>query len=133
MPRSPLLALGAGALLLSATLAAGAPTVDAAETLTAFSRADTFTQADIDRSPRGYKLAVPGVGKVYITGLRAPDGGRNCRVHKASVIEKLAANPPKPQGITWVQVGILKIPEELGGGFTCFGDGKGCYLIASRD
>ncbi len=129
------LCLGIGVALFSALLTVG--TADAkpgfaTRTATQAQLADVLTKKDIERARGSYALQVPGKGTLYVKQLRAAGGGTSCRVHRPSLIDKLASEPSSPDGPSWVQVGLVKIPEELGGGTLCIGDGKGCYLLVSK-
>ncbi len=129
------LCLGIGIALFSALLTVGTADAGPAFATRAPTQAqlsDVLTKKDIDRAQGRYALEVPGKGTMFVRQLRAPGGAKSCRVHRPSLIDKLATEPTSPTGPSWVQVGVVKIPEELGGGLLCIGDGKGCYLLVSK-
>ena len=100
----------AGATLSPVSLAASAAENScAAMTLTDLVSApasDFITQEDMDRSPRGYELNVPGFGVVYVMDpLRRP-GGKDCRVHKPSLIKAITADPPTANSPSWINLTI---------------------------
>lgn len=91
---------------------------------------DLIAQQDIDRSPRGYQLSVPGVGNVYVKALKASRSGKTCRVHEPSLIRALTANPLVSGQPKWLQLTIYDCPW---GGTCCLGPlGGGCYILVSK-
>jgi hypothetical protein len=97
---------------------------------------DLLTQEDIDRSPGGYKLFVPGVGDVFVKELRAPDAGKTCSIHKPSLIKSIAANPPL-HGPQWHQLSIhyyfdfnYNPPRKVT--ICLWPEGGGCYILVSN-
>ena len=90
---------------------------------------DFLTQQDLDRAPDGVRLAVRGVGDVYVKALRTPTPGKRCQVYVPSLLEAISAAPPVA-GPKWLQVTIYDCPW---GGWCCFGPlGGGCYIMISK-
>lgn len=97
--------------------------------LRSLKRSEMISQGDVERSPRGYRLSVPGVGNIYVKGLRTPRGSKECHVHEPSLVKLLAADPPAPLQTKWMQLTIYDCPW----GTCCLGPlGGGCYVIVSR-
>jgi hypothetical protein len=92
-------------------------------------QSDLISLEDIRRSPGGYRLSVPAVGDVYLMALRAPGvpgAGKDCRIHKPSLIRLLAADPPVLRRPKWIQLTIYDSPV----GLVCLGPlGGGCYIL----
>lgn len=118
---------GFGALAL-AVIVAGGLTVGGSAA--ARSGAEYFSKNDIERSAQGYRLAVPGVGDVYVTALRAPAAGKECRIHKPSLIKLLKAEPPSGAGPQWRSLTIDYCSD---GSLCCrFPAGGGCYIMVLK-
>ncbi|MCA9548771.1 MAG: hypothetical protein KC933_01975 [Myxococcales bacterium] len=66
---------------------------------------DMITAAELDRTPGGYSLEVPGVGKVILDN-EDPRVTSGCYMHRPSLIQEIAANPPSAAGPTWVNLTI---------------------------
>lgn len=117
---------GLGAAMLSAiTLGGPAAAMDPAR-LNAVKAADVITQRDIDRAPGGYRLTVPGVGDFYVMALKAPAAGKDCRVHKPSLIKAIAADPPKPGQTKWTELSIYKVKDKT---YCFYPPGGACYQM----
>jgi hypothetical protein len=92
-------------------------------------RSDFISQEDIDRAGGRYQLVVPGIGDVYVTGLRAPTADKTCTVHKPSLIKAVAEDPPSLSEPRWLEITIYRCPW----GLCCLGPlGGGCYIIVAR-
>jgi hypothetical protein len=90
---------------------------------------DFITQQEMDRSPRGYKLNVPGVGDVYVSDPLKRTGGKECRIHKPSLISAVAADPPTASSPSWINLTIYG----WSGGTVCASPSNGaCYRMVSR-
>ncbi len=95
-------------------------------------RADYISQRQIERARGGYRLFVPGVGKVRIMALKAKGGGA-CLIHKGYLLDRLRIDPPAAGPKTFV-VNKIDIPEDLGlGDHICIGEGSGCETIVIKE
>ncbi|MET0985139.1 MAG: hypothetical protein ABW034_07010 [Steroidobacteraceae bacterium] len=112
-------------------LGLSAKTATVESTLASLQETDLFTQQDIDRSPGGYKLFVPGVGDVYVTQIRAPSAGKTCSIHKPSLIKAVAANPPTLNEPKWEELSIHYIffPYRT---VCLWPPGGGCYAMVKK-
>jgi hypothetical protein len=57
-----------------------------------------ITQADIDRAGGRHKVFVPGIGNVYVMGLKPSSTGKTCAVSVETVIKAAQLSPP-PVGV----------------------------------
>lgn len=129
---SKIVIAGIGALLLSATVAGSASAGAKSAKLRTLNKSDYISQEDIRNSRGGYKLRVKGIGDVRVLEVRAPEPGKKCRIEKRSLRERLRLALPDATGPTWLRLNYISVPDELGGGFICIGEGVGCYILVSR-
>lgn len=86
---------------------------------------DMIAPADLDRTPGGYTLEVPGVGKVVLDN-QDPRVTSGCYVHRPSLIDEITANPPSAAGPRWVNMTIYDCPW----GTCCLPPSNGaCYKM----
>lgn len=106
-------------------------TTQQASLLAATQDDDFFTQADIDRSPGGYALFVPGVGDVYATEIRSAVAGKTCNIHKPSLIKAIAEDPPTVNEPTWEELSIHYIffPYRV---VCLWPPGGACYIMVRK-
>lgn len=120
----------AGALVLSAAMAGAAAAAEPAKAR-GYKTSDLITQRDVERSPRGYRLSVPGTGAVYVKALRSAKAGKQCLVYKPALVKALAANPPTAGKVEWLELSIYFKP---GGQWVCdLPTGGGCHVMVWMD
>ncbi len=121
---------GSGVKIATDSLATGAAANSCASMtvgeLASAPASDFITQEEMDRSPRGYELNVPGVGVVLVTDPLKRIGGSPCRTHKPSLISAVAANPPTAASPSWIN---LSIYNYSGGIFCACPKNGACYRM----